>query len=692
MIHCAHTVLSPSNQRQNFRISMKAITMNFFSLNFFYVRFFDRNLTLYKRSSVLPIYIFIIFSIIGSNLFADELEQNRGRFLDAETAIDDGKIQTAERIIKSLGDYPLAPYLELEIMLKRFSAVPEEEVESFIATYENTWVGEKARINWLPVLHARNDYDRFIKHFPKTQSTILTRCQYLDALIEIGKEDEAHKQTLSLWLTGESRPDECDPVFSSWRKSKYFTEEYIWQRFVLARKANRSGFSQYLTRLVTNPSISERIENYHRIRINPEYVTNPNNFDLSIDANSELIEYGIGRLASSDPALAQATLEKYINLSLFDFANSKAQMQDILNNLMKGWTSDEMVEKALKLAQTYPALVNETHIDWQLRRALAALDWQSTLAWINLLDAEIATKDQWQYWRARANIELGIPALEIFENLSQKRSYYGHLSSVYLNRPFYIEDEHAQSNPELVENIRSSLAAQQAIELSKVNYPVNSRNAWEVVLRNLSPGHHIAAGQVAHESELHYSAIVSMARAKFWDNLTVRFPMAHTKLFTDAAQKADISSAWAYGISRQESSFAPDIRSVSGAMGLMQVMPATAKEMAGKINIRYEANRLREPDYNIPLGVAYLHQGVKELSGNMIYATAGYNAGINRIKTWLDEDQDKLPLDVWAEIIPFSETRKYVKNVMDYSVIYADKLGINAPLLDMKDRLFISIE
>ena len=143
------------------------------------------------------------------------------------------------------------------------------------------------------------------------------------------------------------------------------------------------------------------------------------------------------------------------------------------------------------------------------------------------------------------------------------------------------------------------------------------------------------------------------------------------------------------GISRQESSFAVDIRSSAGARGLMQVMPGTAREMARKIDVRYDRSRLNIPEYNIPLGAAYLEEGLQQLQDNMIYATAGYNAGIHRAKQWLKDGKQSLPLDVWIEIIPFKETRGYVKNVMAYSAIYADKLGVEAPLTTLSDKLFI---
>lgn len=612
-------------------------------------------------------------------------QQQRKDFLLAEKAISKGQLSSARKIMLSLGDYPLVSYLELEIMLRDLYRVPAKDVEAFIEKHKNTWSGEKARLNWLNVLSHRKKHTDYIRHFQHVEPTTATRCQYLKALIGVGKSDEAYKQTPDLWLTGTSQPDACNALFSSWKKSSHFDEEFIWQRFLLARKARQYGLARYLTTLAKNPVIKKRIKTYNRVRNNPALVANKNNFDLSQDGTSQLIEYGIRRLASKDVEKASNAFDQYMALNILDLV----EQQTIIESLMKGWTKNDDLDKAIAIAKKYPESIREQQLDWQLQQSLKKLDWSSVLLWSEFLDDESKSTDKWQYWIARAKSQSGETASSIFMNLSAKRSYYGHLASLITEQPFHLKDTYSDSDEEAVNRLITNAGVQQALELDRINYYLNSRNAWNVVLKTLSEKEHIVAGQVAHELDLHYSGIVSMAKAGEWNNLTVRFPLAHQTFYEQAAKQHSVSAAWVYGISRQESSFAADIRSSANARGLMQVLPSTAKEMAKKIGVTFDRSRLRDPEYNIPLGAAYLSQGIEDLSGNMIYATAGYNAGIHRSRTWLKDDKDKLPLDVWAEIIPFSETRKYVKNVMDFSVIYADKLGIQTPLEKMSSQLFV---
>lgn len=630
------------------------------------------------------LYAFLVFQAQADDL----LENQRKLFLDADRAISQGRITAARKIMDELNDYPLAPYLELEIMLRDLYKVPAEEVEAFISRHQDTWAGEKARLNWLVVLNARRKYQDYIRHYQHVEPSTADECNYLYALIKTGKAEEAYQRAPDIWLSGRSQPDACDKVFSHWRRSDAFSDEYVWQRFLLARRARQYGLARYLTSMVKNPEIQVRIEIYHRVRGNPSLAAKPSNFNLEKAGQIEIVEYGLRRIADSDPDTAYSSYQQYRELGIFDIV----QQQVIIESLMKGWTEKDEVNKALELAFLNRDLIREQQLDWQLQQSLKGLHWEEVLSWAGFLDEESAQNEKWQYWIARAENQLGHSANQAYLSLAQKRSFYGHLASMISEQPFHLVDKYQPSDPVLVDQIKSSAGAQQARELDAVRFFLNSRNAWNVMLEPLSENGKIAAGQAAHEIGLHYSAIVSMAKTGYWENLTVRFPLAHQEHFEKAAKDNNISTAWVYGISRQESSFAVDIRSSAGARGLMQVMPGTAREMAKKIDVRYDRSRLRQPEYNIPLGAAYLEEGIQELDGNMIYATAGYNAGINRAKQWLKDGKNNLPLDVWIEIIPFKETRGYVKNVMAYSTIYADKLGIEAPLTSLSDQMFIGLK
>ena len=154
------------------------------------------------------------------------------------------------------------------------------------------------------------------------------------------------------------------------------------------------------------------------------------------------------------------------------------------------------------------------------------------------------------------------------------------------------------------------------------------------------------------------------------DDLELRYPLPHRESFELYTSDAKIRESWAYGVARSESLFMRDIRSSAGAVGLMQVMPATGRKVAKAISLPYSGlATLTNPVSNIRLGTSYLGQMAKRYSGNQVLATAAYNAGPHRVDRWLPEN-GSLDARVWIENIPFTETRKYVKRVLAAQAIF----------------------
>jgi soluble lytic murein transglycosylase len=138
-----------------------------------------------------------------------------------------------------------------------------------------------------------------------------------------------------------------------------------------------------------------------------------------------------------------------------------------------------------------------------------------------------------------------------------------------------------------------------------------------------------------------------------------------------------------HGITRQESSFDRSAVSHAGARGLMQLMPGTAREQAGKMGYSYDAGRLTsDPNYNVMLGSAYFRRMMNMWDGNVPLAVASYNAGYGNVRKWVERygDPRRPGTDVlgWIEQIPFSETRGYVQRVIENSVVY-DQLNPHRP-------------
>lgn len=133
-------------------------------------------------------------------------------------------------------------------------------------------------------------------------------------------------------------------------------------------------------------------------------------------------------------------------------------------------------------------------------------------------------------------------------------------------------------------------------------------------------------------------------------------------------------------IARRESEFDPRVISPVGARGLMQVMPGTAREVAGWLDMEYSEPRLlTDPVYNSVLGARYLERLARQFDGNAVMIAAGYNAGPSRPVRWMDERGDprtgEMDIIDWIEHIPFTETRNYVMRVTESLPIYRARLG-----------------
>jgi soluble lytic murein transglycosylase len=214
-------------------------------------------------------------------------------------------------------------------------------------------------------------------------------------------------------------------------------------------------------------------------------------------------------------------------------------------------------------------------------------------------------------------------------------------------------------------------SAQRAFEFRKLGRNISARREWNFLQSQITPQQKLTAAVLASQEDWHDQAIFGFSRTGYLDDLSRRFPMAFDSQLQYNARKNNIDVAWAYAIIRRESSFMPDAASHAGALGLMQVMPGTARYMAKK---KVKRNTLFNPNRNVELGTQYMRYLMDKMDNNPILVTASYNAGWRKVKQWQPE-KDNMPLDLWIETIPYKETRNYVKAVLAYQQIYSQHLG-----------------
>ena len=227
---------------------------------------------------------------------------------------------------------------------------------------------------------------------------------------------------------------------------------------------------------------------------------------------------------------------------------------------------------------------------------------------------------------------------------------------------------------------------QRARELYILGREPDADAEWRQTIQAFDRPALLQAAALAQRWDWHAQAIATISRAEYWDDLELRFPLAYRDGVVNQARASALDPAWVYAVIRQESGFRPDARSPVGALGLMQLMPATGRQIARELRDATDDPPLLQPDANIRYGVHYLRRMLERLQNNPVLATAAYNAGPHKVAQWLPA-RAAVPADVWVETIPYRETRAYVQRVMEYAAIYQRRLGSPAPELTLGARM-----
>jgi soluble lytic murein transglycosylase len=275
---------------------------------------------------------------------------------------------------------------------------------------------------------------------------------------------------------------------------------------------------------------------------------------------------------------------------------------------------------------------------WRARNSLREGRWKRLLIDISLMPAAERNSEEWRYWRAIGEIESGqvLNAMADLESLRLERSFYGFLAADKLGRNYEFDHAVLGANEDRLATLEARPAVIRARELFYVGQYGRGRSEWDAVIRHLSDEDKMQAAILAHRWGWHSRAISAAASLGEYDDLAIRYPLPYRETFEQFSSQASISSTWAYGIARSESLFMRDVRSGAGAIGLMQLMPATGRDVAKEIKLPYSGlATLVNPESNIQLGTTYLGKMAERYGGNQVLATAAYNAGPHRVDRWL---------------------------------------------------------
>jgi len=596
---------------------------------------------------------------------------DRKDFLAAEAALARGERRVLDDLIQGLKNYPLYPYLRYRQLSQSMESATREEIEAFLTDYADTPQAHRLRRSWLDRLAKQGRWKEFVRFYVPDDS-IKRRCHYVRGLLLSGHREEALGQAQSLWLNGKSLPDACDSLLRSWKQAGGLSTDLVWRRIVLAMDAGEAGLAGYL-----GNSLPARdriwLNRWLAIHKDPRRVLEAHEFSGHDARLTRILTYGIARLAPKEPSRAADAWDRLAARYIFPTDQAQEANAAVGFALASGGDC-----RGLSYLDRIPA--GADNFDLQERRLRSALKlgyWDRIADWIQDMPDGERKSEHWLFWQARAEEVRGNPekAQALFATAATERSLWGFLAAERTGLPYKLGDKATPADPDRVADIARSPASARIRELKALGRELDVRREWSWLIRDMGSKDLMAAAVIAQRWGWPDQAIFTLARSGYWDDLALRFPLPYRDIVRSQAGATGLDEAWIYALVRQESAFNVKAISRAGATGLMQLMPATARDVARSLGLpRPTRQDLFRPQLNTILGSTYLLQMQQRYGGDPVLATAAYNAGPGNVDRWLPAEQP-VNADVWVATIPFRETRGYVRRVLAYRLIYDHRLG-----------------
>jgi len=575
--------------------------------------------------------------------------------------------------------YILAPYTDYWRFLLDLNQADKASIRAFLEQYRDAPFADRLRGEWLKVLARRQDWSTFFEEYPKLQrDDIAVSCYAADGGIQQGQES-AVRDGKALWMTGNELPANCGAVFERLQTGGVLREEDIWARTRLLLQGSKMTVAK--TVLQRLPNIDKNnLKLLDKAYQNPQQVLEKRQISFKSRLGKELNLYALERLSRSQPALA---------LDLWEKLHTNFDVAD--RDFFWGRFALHAARKHDPAALTYfqragSAVLDKDQQEWKARAAMRAGDWKALQLTIAAMPESQQEEQVWQYWKARALKEQKqiVAANLILVKLSRENTYYGLLAEEEMGDVITATPAPYKANAEEIRAVLDNAGIQRALALRRLEMRTESRDEWRYASRDFDDKQLIATAEIAFREGWYDVAISTADRTKLLHDFALRYPAPYRDIMQGYAADNSLDEAWIYGLIRQESRFVSWAKSVVGASGLMQVMPETAKWIAKRMGMGdYKPAMINQLDTNLKFGTHYLRYTMDRMDQQPLMATAAYNAGPGRPKRWASDK----PLEgaVYAETIPFSETRDYVKKVLGNSMYYSQQLGTKPQSL--KQRL-----
>ncbi|MEO8938052.1 MAG: transglycosylase SLT domain-containing protein [Burkholderiaceae bacterium] len=620
----------------------------------------------------------------------------------------------AQRVTSLDPRYALAPYLEYWALSRQIrdygdaltEAAPDEAVRGFIARNPGSVVADLARRDWLLALGKRGEWTTFEAEMPRfaLNDDAQVTCFNLtarairqihgtstrpDATDTDASSDaasitgliKASRVALAQPKDYASDIGACATLGRILVAEKRLTQHDIWSWVRLASDANDANAARRYAQLLSDAERGGDSVRFYRqldaVLDKPALwlaKTGEGGESVALRWKRELAVLAFARIARADPAMGAASLQRQPADMLItsEVAYLQAQLAAAAAKKQMPET-DEWSKKSLSAEG-----LSEDILGWQVRGALRAEDWKLVEALIEKMPPEMrrpqASDGTWAYWLGRAYKaqKKNDAAQAQFRPVSDQFGFYGQLATEELGEKVTLPARGQPISESEVMTAKAVPGFQRALYFYRLDLRREGNLEWNFALRGMSDRELLASAEWAMRNKVLDRAVNTADRTRNEHDFAFRFLMPFQSQMQEKAAAVGLDLDWVYGLIRQESRFVQVARSSVGASGLMQLMPSTAKYVARKIGLdSYRPDGVADLDTNLTLGTSYLRMVLDDLDNLPVLATAAYNAGPGRPRAWRATLTRPVEGAIFAETIPFNETRDYVKKVMSNATYYA---------------------
>lgn len=599
-------------------------------------------------------------------------------FLAARKAFRTGNAARLDAYAKRLQGHLLEPYVVYYQLKMRLEDARPEDVEAFIASHDDSPLSDRLRAAWLKVLGKNEQWDQFESLYPQLLDADLELTCYALQSRARADPDEVLEQARAIWFVNRRLPESCAPLMKALGDAGALSAEDVWTRIRYALEAGRVSLARKLARQLPRGEAPAR-HVLERARSNPARYLERGRFNLKYRGGREAVMFAAHRLARTSPEQAARHWERLEER--FD-PEERAYVWSLIGYL--GARAHD--PGALIWYSRAGDNLSDLQLAWKVRAALRGQAWNVVLAGISAMTEEERRHPAWRYWKARALIETGRTreAEQILKPLATEFNFYGQLAVEELGGKITTPLVSYRPRAADIDAMGQRIGIRRALELFRLGERIDANREWAWATRGFDDRQLLTAAEVAYRYENYDRAISTANRTILLHDFGLRYPTPYRAVLQARAEELALDEAWIYGLIRQESRFVASAKSRAGARGLMQLMPSTARWVARKLGLRnWRWSRMTDIDTNVNLGTYYLRHVLDALDDNTVLASAGYNAGPRRASRWRPETD--IEGAIYAETIPFDETRRYVKQVMANTTYYAH--NFSQELQSLKRRL-----